>query len=277
VKIGYPCINRTLECLANILEYNIAHNILFFRISSDLVPFASHPVCKVRWQKIFKADLEAIGGVIKRHKIRISMHPGQFTLINSREECVFRRSLKELRYHTEVLDLMGLGEDAKIQVHVGGVYGDKEKSVERFVRRYRTLPVPMQRRLVIENDERSYSVQDCLKISQATGIPVLFDVFHDSILGSGKTAKEAIRHASASWRGKDGLPMVDYSSQQRRCRAGAHARSIDPVGFVKFLKETKPLDFDIMLEIKDKEASALKAIEIALNDKRFLRGISRLS
>lgn len=296
MKIGYPCINRTLECQGNktfrlrsysqkrlseviennlrclkrILEFNISNNILFFRISSDLIPFASHPVCKTKWQKIFRPDLEAIGHIIKSKEMRISMHPAQFTLINSQDKGVFGRSVKELLYHAEVLDLMGLGDEAKIQVHVGGVYGDKVKSAERFIKRYRTLPSPIRKRLVIENDERSYSVCDCLKINEVTGIPVLFDAFHDSILGSENTARGSIKYISATWRKKDGIPMVDYSFQRKPGRIGSHAQSIDVDYFGRFLRDTKPFDFDIMLEIKDKEASALKAIAVALKDSRFL-------
>ncbi|HPM43453.1 MAG TPA: UV DNA damage repair endonuclease UvsE, partial [Candidatus Omnitrophota bacterium] len=177
MKIGYPCINRTIECqgdktfrlksysenrlrevignnlrcLAKILDYNTANNILFFRISSELVPFASHPVCKVPWQSIFKPDFIGIGNTIKKQNIRISMHPDQFTLINSRDEDIFGRSVKELLYHAEVLDLMGLDGTAKIQIHVGGVYGDKASSIGRFIKRYQELPGPIRKRLVIEN------------------------------------------------------------------------------------------------------------------------------
>ncbi len=295
MKIGYPCINRTLECQGNktfrlksysekrlaevvennlkclmkILEYNLSRNILFFRISSDLVPFASHPVCKAPWQKIFRPDFEVIGRFIRKSRMRVSMHPDQFTLINSPDKGIFNRSQRELLYHARVLDLMELDAAAKIQVHVGGVYGDKAVSARRFVERYRTLPDTIQRRLVIENDERSYSVKDCLEINGFTDTPVLFDVFHHSIFGSAITLKEALRGISGTWRKEDGMPMVDYSLQQNPGRTGAHAKSIDMAGFADFLRETRPFDFDVMLEIKDKEASALKAVAVASKDKRF--------
>ena len=207
MKVGYPCINlelgcrgnktfrlrsysdqrlvetvgNNLDCLFAILQYNLRHAILFFRVTSDLVPFASHPVCTFRWQEHFASRLEEIGNYIKRYDMRVSMHPDQFTLINSPDERIFRRSEKELIYHAQVLDLMGLDASAKVQIHVGGMYGEKVKSMERFIERFETLAPAIRRRLVIENDDRCYTVDDCLLIHEKTGAPILLDVFHHSI------------------------------------------------------------------------------------------------
>jgi UV DNA damage endonuclease len=146
MKIGYPCINRTigctasstfrlksytesrvrqtvknnLECLSRILQFNLEHKLLFLRISSDLVPFASHPINQFNWQTHFQQEFEDIGKFITKNSIRISMHPNQFTLINSINDEIFARSKKELKYHAEILDLMKLDTSAKIQIHVGG-------------------------------------------------------------------------------------------------------------------------------------------------------------
>jgi UV DNA damage endonuclease len=199
------------------------------------------------------------------------MHPDQFTLINSVDEAIFRRSVKELSYHAEVLDLLGLDMSAKIQIHVGGVYADRRESIERFIERYRMLPKAVKSHLVVENDDRCYGVKDCLYISRATGVPVLFDSFHDSVLWSGMPIDEIMKEVAVTWRKEDGIPMVDYSSQQGSARAGAHAFTIDEEGFRKFLNDTMPFDLDIMLEIKDKEKSALKAVSIASTDKRFMK------
>jgi UV DNA damage endonuclease len=134
MKIGYPCIHlslpcrssrtfrlasyseermhitvkNNLECLMSILEFNVKNNLLFFRITSDLIPFASHPACKFPWQKEFKKNFRKIGNFIIKHKIRVTMHPDQFTLINSPDRGIFNRSVRELRYHSDVLDLLGI-------------------------------------------------------------------------------------------------------------------------------------------------------------------------
>jgi len=262
-------IGQNLKCLYRILEYNIREKLYFFRITSDLVPFASHPVNKYRWQEFFKREFLKIGDLIRRHDLRISMHPDQFTLINSIDPLIFRRSSAELEYHADVLNVMGLNNDAKIQIHVGGVYGDKKKSMRRFVSRCKKLTMRVRKRLVIENDERNYKLSDCLALSGETNIPVLFDAYHHERNNDGESITECLKEAGRTWSSTDGIPMIDYSQQKEGTTKGAHAESIDTVKFKRFLEKTHPIDFDIMLEIKDKEKSALKAVRVASSDTRF--------
>jgi UV DNA damage endonuclease len=288
MKIGYPCINlslpcrssttfrlksysagrieqtieNNLDCLMKILELNVEYGLLFFRISSDLVTFASHPVCTFPWQKIFGNNFQKIGVFIKKYNMRVSMHPDQFVLINSIDEDIFHRSVKELYYHAEVLDLLTVNSSAKIQIHVGGVYGEKDKSIRRFIDRYKKLPDKITKRLVIENDDRLYSIDNCLLIHEKTNIPLVFDVFHFKCNNNGESIESAFSKAYGTWAKKDGLPIVDYSSQELGKKKGTHARSIDIGDFGHFIKETKGFDFDIMCEIKDKEKSALKASDV---------------
>jgi UV DNA damage endonuclease len=251
------------------LRYNAEHNLLFFRITSDLVPFASHPVCRFDWQRHFEQAFSAVGRFIRAEEMRISMHPDQFVLINSTDENVVERSVAELKYHAAVLDLLGLDCSAKIQIHVGGLYGDRQGSMDRFARRYETLDRVIRRRLVIENDDVSYALGDCVSVHEATGIPVLFDVFHHQVRSDGEPIGDAMGLAGRTWSSGDGIPMVDYSSQQVGARIGTHAQSIDPDGFRHFLAVSQPHDCDIMLEIKDKEASALRALLAASDDPRL--------
>jgi UV DNA damage endonuclease len=291
MRIGYPCINRTidctasstfrlkfytesrvkqtvknnLECLRRILQYNLEHRLFFFRISSDLVPFASHPINRFNWQKYFQEDFEEIGKFINENRMRISMHPDQFTLINSIKDEIFERSKNELKYHAQILDLMKLDTSAKIQIHVGGAYGDKKTSMERFVTRFNDLDDSIVRRLVIENDDKLFDLKNCLEINAQIQIPILFDVFHNKLNNSEKlTTAESFQLTARTWNEKrDGVPMVDYSAQKPSGSPRQHSETIDIDDFDLLLKETEPLDFDIMLEIKDKEKSAIKAIDLA--------------
>ncbi len=295
MKIGYPCLNLTigckadrtfrlksfseprlietvtgnLDCLQTILRWNVERNILFFRITSDLVPFASHPVCHFDWLRHFRAAFRELGEYIRAHHLRISMHPDPFTLINSRDEAIFDRSRRELLYHAEALDAMGLDRTARIQIHVGGVYGDRAGSIQRFIERFGRLDRAVRDRLVVENDEKSYTLRDCLTIHEGTGVPILFDVFHHSILNHGEDLRTCLDRTSRTWCVEDGIAMVDYSTQAMNKPVGSHTSSIDIEDFQAFLAHSRPHDFDIMLEIKDKEASAEKAIAVARKDKRF--------
>jgi len=198
------------------------------------------------------------------------MHPDQFIILNALDIAIVRRSEAELLYHAEVLDLMGLGLSAKIQLHVGGLYGDRVAGLKRFIERYRRLDHEVRRRLVIEHDEKRYSAADCLKIHQMTGIPVVFDLFHHTCLNHGEQVQEILPAVSTTWASEDGILMVDYSSQHPFKGPGAHADHIDPGHFRKFLETSQPFDFDLMLEIKDKEKSALVATGIARHDSRFI-------
>jgi UV DNA damage endonuclease len=197
------------------------------------------------------------------------MHPGQYTLLNSPKENVHQNSIKDLKYHADVLDLMGLNASAKIQIHVGGVYGDKETAISRFISKFEKLDQRIKKRIVVENDEKSFSIQDCIRISHSTGVPIVFDSLHHDANNNQESYHQAMKLCTETWHRKDGVPIVDYSSQEPNSKLGKHALSIDSKHFRFFLEETKPYDFDIMLEIKDKETSALKAISIGIKDDRF--------
>ena len=297
MKVGYPALNWTigchgaktfrlksyssekfiettrnnLNCLLTILKFNVENNLLFFRITSGLIPFASHPILNCDWKEYFKDSFNEIGKFTRANNIRISMHPGQFVVVNSKDHDIFERSLNELEYHSEVLDSLKLDGTAKVQVHVGGVYGNKEKSMERFIERYKQVDKNIKRRLVIENDEKSYNLSECLEISNEIKIPVLFDYFHHELNNTGEDLQKYFEEFTKTWKAKDGLPLVDYSSQNPERPKGAHVDSINIDHFKEFLKETRDFDFDIMLEIKDKEISALKTLDILQNDPRFLK------
>ena len=286
MRIGYPCINLSIGCTANstfrlgsyseerlvetiernlcclqkILDYNVENNLLFFRLGSGIIPFASHPVCRFDWARHFRPKLRAIGRYIKENRFRISMHPDQFILLNSPRQEVVKRSVAELAYHCKLLDSMGLDSTAKVQIHPGGVYGNKKTAIERLVKTCKKLDGSIRKRLVAENDDRLYSLEDCLEIHDRTGMPLLFDSFHHELLNNGESRKDAISLAHKTWKKKDGPLMVDYSSQEKGHRKGRHAESIGMAHFRRFIKDTEEFDFDLMFEIKDKEKSALKAL-----------------
>ena len=296
MNIGYPCSNlnigcspsrtfrlasysperliatvhQNLDCLESILEWNRVHSIRYFRISSDTVPFASHPVMTVDWRTEFASRLADLGRLVCDHDMRVNCHPGQYILLNSPRPEIVARSVAELDYTAAMFDLMGLDHTHKMQIHTGGVYGDKPAAMDRFVREYETLSPSIRRRLVIENDERQYSLADNLTIHARTGIPVLFDVFHHSIFNNGESVPEAMDLFMPTWRGH-GLPAMDYSSQHLEKQSGAHATSVDLAAFNAFLDQIGDRDVDIMLEIKDKETSVL-AVLAALADRQIATG-----
>ena len=295
MKIGYPCINRSLlctgnktfrlksysehrfvdtvrnnlDCLQQMLKYNVQHHLLYFRITSDLIPFASHPICTYPWQQEFKSTFEEIGAYIKKHQIRITMHPDQFILLNAKDPDIVQRSIDELTYHAHVLDLLQLDTTAKIQLHIGGVYGDKQASINRFIQTFTSLPSTITQRLAIENDHQRYHVHDCFFVSDQTSIPIIFDYFHHQLYHHADDFINILQKFTQTWKNIDGIPLCDYSSQEPTRQKGSHAHTINLADFRHFLERIQPYDIDIMLEIKDKEQSALKAITLITTDPRF--------
>ena len=289
MKIGYPCVNEAMDCsaantfrlasyaderlvaavtanlacLRRMLEWNVAQGLLFFRMGSGIVPFGSHPINTFPWQTHFAADFQVIGDYIKANNLRVSFHPDQFVVLNSPSVDIVQRSIQELIYQGSMLDLMGLDGTAKLQIHVGGLYGDRELALSRFAAVHATLPAAVKARVVVENDDRLFPLRDCLRLHAETGVPILFDNFHHECLNHGEPMAEALRLAAATWHPTaDGVPMMDYSSQALGERKGKHTDDLVDDQFRRFLQEFHGLDMDLMLEIKNKEASALRAVTI---------------
>lgn len=256
-------IHFNLNSLNNLIDYNIKNNIKLFRISSDIIPFGSSPVNTLAWWELFKPQFEQIGSKIKSSGMRVSMHPGQYTVLNSPDEDVVSRAVEDLNYHTRFLDSLGVGPAHKIILHIGGVYQEKEKAMERFVKSYQTLlSDAIKKRLVIENDDRSYTVSEVLIISQSTGAPVIYDNLHNAINTSDITKDDAywIELTRKTWKPEDGRQKIHYSQQSPMNRIGAHTKTIVIEPFLDFYHQVSREDLDIMLEVKDKNLSAVKCI-----------------
>ena len=128
------------------------------------------------------------------------MHPDQFNVLNSPDETIVSRSINELAYHATLLDLMGLDDTAKIQLHVGGLYGNPRESIARFIRVYNQMDPAITRRLVVENDDQRFTAADCLEIHEQTGIPVLFDSFHHSCNNNGEGVSVILQRIGETWK-----------------------------------------------------------------------------
>jgi UV DNA damage endonuclease len=127
---------HNLDSLERLIKYNISMKIHLFRISSDLIPFASSPVNSLKWQEMFSEKFQKIGDLIKQNQIRVSMHPGQYTVLNSKSSEVVTRAVEELRYHKDVLNALKVDAENKIVLHIGGIYGDKKSAQKRFLENF---------------------------------------------------------------------------------------------------------------------------------------------
>ncbi|MGP6146426.1 UV DNA damage repair endonuclease UvsE [Jeotgalibaca sp. A122] len=258
---------HNLASLERMVDYNHENNIKLFRISSDLIPFGSSPVNELDWRVIHQEDFHRIGAKIKKNGLRVSMHPGQYTVLNSPSDDVVNRTIADLIYHDQVLTALGTNRTSKIILHVGGVYGDKPVAMERFALNFQRLPQSVKDRLIIENDERSYNIEEVLVLANQLKIPAVFDNLHHAINQPPTPAPDSywIAEVAKTWQPEDGKQKIHYSQQDPTKQPGAHTQTIALETFLDFYSELPDQTIDIMLEVKDKNLSAVKCVN-ALTD-----------
>ena len=253
--------SNNLDVLMLMVDYCYKNNIKLMRISSDVIPFASHERVSFDWRKIFGDRLDRIGKFISQTGLRVSMHPGQYTVLNSPNGLVVDAAVRDIAWHADFLDSLNTDDSAKIILHIGGVYGDKTSSISRFIKNFELLPANAKRRLVVENDERNYNIEDTLYVSKQLCIPVALDVLHHNINSPEKNDLIYwIRESSKTWRTYDGAQKIHYSQQKIGAKTGAHSETIDTGVFLEFYKQISDMNIDIMLEVKDKNISAVNCI-----------------
>ncbi len=253
-------ISHNLSSLERMVDYNIRNGIRLYRISSGVIPFASSPVNTVPWAEEYAERLFIIGRKIRDSGMRVSMHPGQYTVLNSPNEKTTDNAVAELEYHARFLDSLGLDRTHRIILHIGGVYGDKQTAKHRFRDRFLSLKDAVRSRLVIENDDKCYHVRDALDISLKCRLPVVFDNLHHQANPPPEKGSDSdwITECAKTWQSEDGQQKIHYSQGDPSRKPGAHSQSIRIAAFLEFynsLGEGKP---DIMLEVKDKNISAVK-------------------
>lgn len=170
---------ENLASLDQVLTFLERHDIRLYRLSSNLIPFASHPINTIPWWTEFGPDFRHLGKRIRKLGIRVSTHPGQYTVLNSPTPSIVTAAVAELVYQARLLDALGTDRTCKIVIHGGGLYGaTKAVALGRFVERARDLPKGVLERLVIENDDRLFDADEVLGASRQPGIPVVFDWLH---------------------------------------------------------------------------------------------------
>lgn len=284
MRIGYACVNTQLPSpartvrLANatparlreliasnlaaqeaIFRWNVEHGIDVFRVTSDLVPFASHPVNRLAWWDEFAVELEALAEIVAAGAMRLSMHPGQYTVLSSARPEVVDATVADLVYHDRVLTALGVGASHKVVIHVGSGAATAD-AADRFVAGVERLPDPARARLVLENDER-WPLADVLQLAERCDLPVVLDVFHHELAPSlpGFGPRELVLLAAETWRDGDGRQEIHFSTQADGKRPGAHADSVELHAFTPLVNAVGDLPLDCILEVKDKEQSLLRA------------------
>lgn len=253
---------ENLKNTVRLLWHNLAEGINMYRFSSLLIPLGNHPLGQI-WDftEALKEELVNIGQVVKKHKMKVSTHPGQYTVINTNNEKTLENSIRDLIYHDKLLTAMGLNNEAVMVVHVGGVYGNKEKSLQRFADNFHLLPPTVQARLVIENDDTSYSIKDVLELCKKIKRPMVLDVHHHNCYNQGERLEDYLPAIFATWNNLERPPKIHFSSPKSAKEYASHAEYINVDDFIKFIKLAQGYTFDVMIEAKKQDGALLKLRE----------------
>lgn len=166
-------IIHNINSLQYSLNYCHLNSIDSFRISSDLFPHYDY-IKTILTNNDFDYLFNKLNN-LKTYNLTLSMHPGQHVNLGSPTPEVVESSKKDLEMHWEIFKNIPT-KTREINIHLGGSYGDKTSAKKRFIEVAKTLD--FYKNLTIENDELSYSVEDCLEVSRELGIPVTFDLHH---------------------------------------------------------------------------------------------------
>ena len=259
--------------LRDILGYLRANDIHMYRLHSELAPYDREQAA-VDWAQLdeCRAELEAVGALARAGDIRLSFHPYSAVVLNAVNEEQVARSVACLQAEAALLDGLGLGPEAVVVLHVGGVYDNAEASRERFVRRYAALPEGVRRRVVLENDDHRFSHADTRAIHEQCGVALVLDQLHHLVHNpEGIPMREALEYALGTW--PAGVtPKIHFSSPRTEMRQeGAriklptwteHSDFVNPFEFIAFMREMAGLPpLDIMLESKARDLALLKLRE----------------
>ena len=285
LRVGYACVNtllpssaRTLglanatperlreliaanlDALEAILRWNAENDVQVFRLTSNLIPFASHSVNVLAWWDEFADRFAELGRLLADANARVSTHPGQYTVLSSTRPAVVAAAIAELEYHDRLLAAFGLDRSHKIVLHVGSGVRDRAGTFDRFAAASGRLSPATRARLALENDER-WPLAAVLELAERLGLPVVFDAFHHALAPSlpGLGVRDLVLRAGETWRDGDGRQEVHFSTQEPGKRPGAHAATVDPLALEAFVAEVGDLPLDCILEVKDKEQSVLRA------------------
>jgi UV DNA damage endonuclease len=270
---------ENLHNTQRLLYHNSAHDIFVYRVTSRLIPLATHPfVFGWDWMGDLKDELKSLGDYITKNSIRVSAHPDHFTLLNSPREEVLEKSLEDLEYHNNIFTGMGLDGCAKLVIHVGGLYGDKNTSAKRFVSNFNALPSYIKERITLENDDKIYTAGDVLDICRQLCVPMVLDIHHDWCNSDGTSIDSILEDIFDTWKGQALMPKIHVSSPKGGKNFRGHADYIDPEFFLGFLDAAKKIgqDFDVMIEAKDKDLALFKLME-DMKSKKWIKILNQAS
>lgn len=271
-------LQQNLALFEQVLHYNCCNQVYFYRFSHNLVPLATHPNVHFDFVHPYLDKWKKLGNIVKKHHIRLDTHPSQFCILNSLREQVVDASIKDLMFHYQLFQAMGL--PAKVVLHIGGSFGDKEAAKRRFIQNFLQLPLYLQDMIMLENDDKIFTFEDTLEVATILHIPMVLDYHHYLCHHEQKLTKEYLLAIFKTWDKQPYPPKIHFSSPKSKKEFRHHSEYIDAekfFDFLLFLKEVN-MDVDIMLECKARDIALFQLVRqlkckkklIFINDTVFL-------
>lgn len=265
-------IMSNLNGLEKHIKYNIENNIHFYRITSALIPLITHPEVEYfDYRKMFNKDFQYIGKLINESNMRVDTHPDEFNVINSVNLAVVESAKNTLNTHVDWFEEMNY-DKGKMVMHVGGATGGKEAGIERFINNFSTYPERIKNKVILENDDKTYTASETLKICKTLNIPMVLDIHHHNCNNNGENIFEMLDEIFNTWNKEPLPPKIHFSSPREGEFDRKHADYINGEEFVKFINSAKKInrDFDVMLECKEKDIALFKLVDDIKNNYNWI-------
>ncbi len=247
--------NKNLNNLEEILKYNIKNNIHFYRMSSKIIPLATHPNIKLNLLNIFKEKLEYIGNIIKENNLRVDIHLDEYCVLNSTNPNIVNSTINIIKFYKNMLKTMNI--ESYMILHIGSSAFGIEKSITRFINNFKKLDEESKNMIILENDDKVFKIEDVLKICKTLNIPMVLD-YHHYKCNKVEPLEQHIKEIINTWKGI--TPKMHLSSKKNNKEFRSHHDYIDINDFIELtnILKTQNKNIDIMIEAKQKDMALFK-------------------
>lgn len=254
-------IRLNFKNFKKVLKYNYDNKIKFYRMTHTMFPLLTHPSVNIDYKEIFKEDFKRLKESISKYNIRIDTHPDEFCLLTSEKISVTLNSIEILKFHLSIFKLLGI--NGKCVLHIGSSKPTKEEALDRFKINYNKLPEELKSLIILENDDKTYTVTDTLTLCEELNIPMVLD-YHHFICNHEKNERidKLLPRIIKTWENTNLNPKMHFSCSLNSKQKRNHSTYLNYNSFIKFLKLLKPLntDIDVMLEAKGKDEALFRLV-----------------
>lgn len=252
---------NNLDSLYEIIKYNVKNNFHFYRLTSKLVPLATHDKVDFDYITPLLDEYKKIGKLINDNNIRVDTHPDQYAVLNSMDSKIVKNTVEILEYHYKIMDAIGI-KDKIIILHVGSSACGKKASITRFINNFNKLPDHIKKCIAVENDDKVYNIKDVLELCHKINVPMVLDYHHFICNNEKEDINDYLKEIIDTWDGR--LPKMHFSSPKSKLKKEfrSHSDYINKECFIKFINILKKQDkdIDIMLEAKAKDDAVSRLV-----------------